>query len=243
MNELQSHKFSVLIFFSILLCEKTVNSIESRAITSSQCTGDQLHTHYCDEIVKIKVMLNARLDAIDSNVNFFHQELNELIKKDASSQPGCSSAPRTPNLQQCTKTAIFLDSDKNYLKSVCYVQQAISYYDAEKFCLNNQMELMHIENQAVHNEFINFVKESHGLEPNVWDRGRGIWINGRFDGKSWSVIKNFKKHEIGEGIKISREHQHPGDCAAFKRNNNVYEIRDFDCRVTFYFYCEYHSNL
>lgn len=243
MNEPQSHKFSVLIFFSILLCEKTVDSIESRAIISSQCTGDQLHTHYCDEIVKIKVTLNARLDAIDSNVNFFHQKLNELIKKDASSQQGCSTIHRTPiSLAQCRGSRMIFDSFGTYMKSVCDVGKCFSYYEAEKFCFDNGMDLLIIENEDVYDEVSKFALASYPGIPEVWTHNPGLWINGRLNDNEWYVYKNLQKQAIGKGIRIVKERQYAGNCAVLKRNRS-FELRNYDCNKCYNFLCEYQSVL
>lgn len=156
---------------------------------------------------------------------------------------GCDSIHRTSvDLQPCSQTKIFFDQHSNYLKSVCEVRQLLNYYDAEKFCFDRGMELLIVENEAVYDSLNSFVLERYPGLPVVWNDSHGLWMNGRFDGADWFVFKNFRKNDIGKGIKIAYEHQIGGECAALKRNVH-FELRPYGCTNAYHFLCEYQSAL
>ena len=154
-----------------------------------------------------------------------------------------SGVNRIPiSLTQCTLTTNFFDSDRNYLKSVCSVHTVKNYNDAENFCLDNGMDLLIVENQAVYDEVTKFVL-LHWPNIDVWLYGTGVWFNGRFINNEWIAFKNLKNQPIGKGMKIVNENQNSGNCATVKRNYNVFELRNYDCTRNFFAFCEYQSTL
>ena len=154
-----------------------------------------------------------------------------------------SGVNRIPiSLKQCIKTTNLFDSDRNYLKSVCTSNTAKNYNEAENFCLDNGMDLLIVENQAVYDEVTKFVLlQWPNIE--VWSDVSGLWFNGRFINNEWIAFKNLKNQPIGKGMKIVNEKQNSGNCAVMKRNYNVFELRNYDCTEDYIFLCEYQSTL
>lgn len=126
------------------------------------------------------------------------------------------------------------------MKSLCQVKTCLNYYDAERFCFDNGMDLMIFETEAVTEAVFKDIVDIHG-GPEVWDHSWGLWINGRLNNHQWHVTRNFQKHEMTNGIKPVNESQLGGDCAQMKRNRNSLEKRNYDCKRPYFFLCEYHS--
>lgn len=216
MNKLQVHKFLV-IFITILLCECSHG--ERRDPDPSSC-----------------VQVNLNLEQCKAKIVDQYDEIEQLKQRE------CPTQRANANTQRCHSTRVFRDNQNKYLKSVCFVREGYSYNDAEGFCLSNGMDLLIFENRAVNDEFLKYMEVSLGLGSNVWNHGYGAWVNGRFNGTNWNAIKNFKDQDIGKGVNFGTEYQNSGNCAAYKRNYG-YEIRNYDCRQTYYFYCEYQSHM
>lgn len=164
------------------------------------------------------------------------------VRTDNGNTQGCAVNRVPISLKDCTRTTHVFDSDRNYLKSICSVHTKLSYDNAERFCFNNGMDLLVVENQAVYDETVKFTLQQW---PNteVWLDGSGIWFNGRFINNEWVVFKNLRKQPIGKGILIINEAQNNGNCTVLKRNYQIFNLKNYDCTKTYVFYCEYQNTL
>lgn len=172
-------------------------------------------------------------------INELKADLKSLIKMEIDE----SLRIKANAFKHCRKSKFLINSEGNYLKSLCLVQKYSSYDDAEKFCSEHGMNLLIFENEFVYKELKLFLFESNLAMNNIWDQLNGLWINGRFNGTDWSVYKNYQRQAIGNGIAITTEHHRAGNCAVLKRNER-FELRNYDCSAgRYHFICEYDSVL
>lgn len=158
-----------------------------------------------------------------------------------STQSNCDYNRNPLNLKACNYKRNIIDSEGNFLKILCRVHQGYNYNDAEHYCLNNGMDLLIIENQVEYDEVSKFTFE-HWPSRDVWGAGAGIWINGRKINNEWFSYRNLKKEPIGTGIKIVEDPQQNGNCAVLKKNYSNFELKNYDCKKGYHFYCQHKAN-
>lgn len=190
-----------------------------------------LENSHCDATIDEVNKIEAKFEEIEA-------ELKYLIKLSSDGQ--VRRTPINTNILVCKDTKLLFDSHGNYLKSICNSAMALNYYEAEKVCFDNGMDLLIIENEDVYDEVSKFALEVFPGLAEVWDHGAGVWINGRLNDTEWYIYKDLKKQEIGKGIKIVKELKHGGDCGVLKRNK-TFELRDYNCSQVHAFFCEYQS--
>lgn len=115
-----------------------------------------------------------------------------------------------------------------YMKSVCEVNEPLTFDDAVLRCQENQMELFVIDSLEVQEEFFKFVKSE-----NFWINGRridfGPWFSYGpkqmpiFPGLSWSPRRNNAK------------------CLSITKPEKNFEVLTKSCDENLSFYCEFQN--
>lgn len=139
----------------------------------------------------------------------------------------------------CSNKKCFYGNDQRLLKTACYVRRSLSHEDAKKFCNDNGMDLLIVENEEVYNELSKFSEGIYSHARTKWTHNAGVWINGKKIYSEWYVYRKNQREILTDGIPFGYEREHPGDCFVLKRNKKEYEGRNYECTKTYHFYCEY----
>lgn len=184
------------------------------------------------EILKFKTKILGLYKQQDD----FYQLIEKKIKGTNKVRPYTTG--------HCVHTKNIFDRNGKYLKSLCDVHEDINYKKAEKFCTDHGMDLLVVENEEVYKGMSEFLVEFYGDVPEPWNHVAGLWVNGERSESDnnceWFVSKNGTKYSRPSGLPAAEEKNYPGNCFALKKRKE-YEGRNYDCKKTYWFICEYAS--
>lgn len=220
----------IILSFLIIKCESGI--VNPPAATPRSSSIESRNSDICIEAFNELLELKSKISEILTKQEDFYREFKGKV----------NVRPYTTN--HCKHTKNVFDSNGKFLKSLCDVHVDINYKEAEKYCMDRGMDLLMVENEEVYKGMSEFLVEFYGDVAEPWNHVAGLWINGERNGSAnfleWYVTKNGTKIPLPHGLPTADEKSYPGNCLTLKKREK-YEGRNYDCKKTYWFICEYAS--